>query len=130
MLALEFGTGQVLWSILWLFLFIAWFWLIIVIFTDIMRSDDLSGWGKALWALLIIFFFYIGVFAYLIVRGGGMSDRAAKAAQAQDSAMRSYIQDATTGVSPAEQVEKLAQLHNEGKLTDEEFAAAKAKVLG
>ena len=131
MLAVEFGTGQVLWSIFYLFLFIVWFWLIITIFTDIMRSDDLSGWGKALWAIFIIVFFYIGVFAYLIVRGGGMSERAARAAQSQDAAMRSYIQDVSaSGVSPAEQVEKLAQLHNEGKLTDEEFAAAKAKALG
>ena len=130
MLAVEFGTGQVLWSILYLFLFVVWFWLIIVIFSDIMRSDDLSGWGKALWSLFIIFFFYIGVFAYLIVRGGGMSERAAKTAQAQDAAMRSYIQQtAGSGVSPAEQVEKLSELHNQGKLSDEEFAAAKAKAL-
>lgn len=131
MFAVEFGTGQVLWSILWLFLFVVYFWLIITIFTDIMRSDDLSGWGKALWSILIIFFFYIGVFAYLIVRGGGMSDRAVKAAQAQESAMRSYIQDVSAGgASPAEQVEKLAALHDQGKLSDEEFAAAKERALG
>jgi hypothetical protein len=31
---------------------------------------------------------------------------------------------------PFEQIEKLSKLHAEGALTDEEFAAAKAKVLG
>jgi hypothetical protein len=134
MLAAEFGTGQVLWSIIWLFLFVVWLWLIITLFSDIMRSDDLGGWGKALWALFIIFLPFIGIFAYLIVRGGGMGERATKEAEKQDAAMRQYVQSATGGsgggVSPAEQVEKLAALHAEGKLTDEEFAAAKAKALG
>ena len=137
MFAAEFGTGQVLWSIIWLFLFVVWLWLIITLFSDIMRSDDLSGWGKALWALFIIFLPFIGIFAYLIVRGSGMSDRAVKEAEKQDAAMRQYVQSVSGGsggsgggVSPAEQVEKLAALHAEGKLTDEEFAAAKAKALG
>jgi len=31
---------------------------------------------------------------------------------------------------PADEIEHLAQLHASGALTDEEFAAAKAKVLG
>ena len=133
MLAAEFGTGQVLWSIIWLFLFVVWLWLIITLFSDIMRSDDLGGWGKALWALFIIFLPFIGIFAYLIVRGGGMGERAAKSAEEQDAAMRAYVQSASggsSGVSAAEQVEKLAQLHADGKLTDQEFADAKAKALG
>ena len=134
MFAAEFGTGQVLWSILWLFLFVVWLWLIITLFSDIMRSDDLGGWGKALWALFIIFLPFIGIFAYLIVRGGGMGERAVKSAEQQDAARRSYVQSVTaggsSGASAAEQVEKLAQLHTDGKLSDEEFAAAKAKALG
>ena len=31
---------------------------------------------------------------------------------------------------PADEIEHLAQLHESGALTDEEFAAAKAKILG
>ena len=31
---------------------------------------------------------------------------------------------------PADEIEHLAQLHSSGVLTDEEFATAKAKVLG
>ena len=133
MFAAEFGTGQVLWSIIWLFLFVVWLWLIITLFSDIMRSDDLGGWGKALWALFIIFLPFIRIFAYLFVRGGGMGERAVKSAEEQDAAMRAYVQSASggsSGVSAAEQVEKLAQLHADGKLTDQEFADAKAKALG
>jgi hypothetical protein len=100
-----------------------------------MRSDDLSGWGKALWALLIIFLPFIGIFAYLIIRGGGMGERAVEETEKRDAAMRQYVQSVSGGssgggTSPAEQVEKLAALHADGKLTDEEFAAAKAKALG
>ena len=34
------------------------------------------------------------------------------------------------GEDPFEQIEKLSKLHDSGALTDEEFAAAKAKILG
>ena len=73
----EFGTGQVLWSMLWFFLFLIWIWLLIVVFADIFRSSDLSGWGKALWTLFIIVLPYLGVFVYLIARGGTMQERPA-----------------------------------------------------
>ena len=72
MLAAEWGSGQVFWSILWFFLFPIWIWLLITCFADIFRSDDLGGWGKALWSIFIIVLPYLGVFVYLIVRGGRM----------------------------------------------------------
>jgi len=39
-------------------------------------------------------------------------------------------QPAPPPADPADELEHLAQLHTSGVLTDEEFAAAKAKVLG
>jgi len=74
----EFGTGQVLWSMLWFFLFFIWIWLLIVVFADIFRSADLSGWGKALWTIFVILLPYLGVFVYLIARGGTMHQRVAR----------------------------------------------------
>jgi Phospholipase_D-nuclease N-terminal len=71
----EFGTGELLWSMLWFALFFIWIWLLVMVFADIFRSPDLSGWGKALWSVFIIFVPYLGVFCYLIVRGGSMSAR-------------------------------------------------------
>jgi hypothetical protein len=129
MLAADFGTGEVLWSFLWFFLFIIWIYLLIFIFSDIFRSEDLSGWGKALWTILIIFLPYIGIFAYLIARGGKMAERQAKQMQTQQAAMDSYIRTTATGGSDAEQLAKLAELHSSGKLDDAEYATAKAKVL-
>jgi type VI protein secretion system component VasK len=130
LLAAEWGTGQVLWSMIWLFMFVIWVWMIIVLFTDIIRSQDLSGWGKALWSLFIIFLPFIGILAYLIVRGGGMAERSAQAAQEANEATKAYIRDAAAVSSEADQLAKLADLHSSGKLDDAEYAAAKAKVIG
>ncbi len=128
-LAAEFGTGQVLWSILWFFLIFLWIWLVITVFVDIMRSDDLSGGAKALWAVVIIFLPYLGVFVYLISRGDKMADRQVSDAQAADEARRAYIRETAGGSGHADQLAKLADLHTSGKLDDAEYAQAKAKVL-
>jgi len=128
-LAAEWGSGQVLWSILWFFLFLVWFWLIIMIFTDLIRSDDLNGWVKAIWALAIIFLPYLGILIYLIVRGGGMSDRAMAQAKQQQESMNSYIRETSAPSSSADELTKLAELHANGKLDDAEYASAKSKVL-
>ena len=90
--AAEWGTGQVFWSMLWFFLFVIWIWLLIAVFGDIFRSRDLSGWGKALWSIFVIFVPYLGVFVYLIVRGHNLSEHAAAAANRRDEAYRQYMQ--------------------------------------
>ncbi|MEM9513753.1 MAG: SHOCT domain-containing protein [Actinomycetota bacterium] len=132
MLAAEFGSGQVLWSLLWFFLFFIWIMLIFTIFGDIIRSDDLSGWGKALWSIGIIILPFIGIFLYLIVRGGGMAERNLNAAKRQQEQMDTYIRDVaggSGGTSNADELEKLANLHASGKLDDAEYAAAKSKII-
>src|SRR5262245_3871380 len=130
MILAEFGTGQVFWSMLWFFLFFIWIWLLISIFGDIFRSDYLSGWGKALWSLFVIFVPYLGVFVYLTARGHKMSEHAVKAAADRDAQMRSYVQNVTsTSTSSADEIARLAQLRDSGVITEEEFQAGKAKTL-
>jgi hypothetical protein len=129
MLAAEFGTGQVLWSFLWFFLFVIWIWLIIIIFSDIIRSKDMGGVAKALWTLFIIFIPFLGIFLYLILRGGGMAERQMTQAREQQQMMNQYIQETAAGTGQADQLSKLADLHAAGKIDDAEYAAAKAKVL-
>jgi len=131
MLASEFGTGQVLWSMIWFFLFFIWIWLLITVFADIFRSPDLSGWGKALWSLFVIFLPYLGVFVYLIARGGKMHEHAVAMAQQQDAAARQYIRSAaSTPAGPADQIAQLVDLHNAGVIDDAEFTKMKAKIAG
>ena len=127
-LASEWGTGQVFWSMLWFFMFFIWIWLLIIVFSDIFRSHDLSGWAKALWIIFVILVPYLGVFVYLIARGHKMQEHAAEAAQAQDQAARQYIQQVTT-TSTADELTKLADLKAKGVIDDAEYASLKAKAL-
>ena len=127
--AAEFGSGQVLWSMFWFFLFFIWIWILITVFVDIFRSHDLSGWAKAAWAIGIIILPYIGVFIYLIARGGKMGARAASDARARDAAFRSYVQDASGGGSEVDQLGALHDLHEKGAIDDAEYQSLKAKVL-
>jgi hypothetical protein len=127
----EFGTGQVFWSMLWWFTFIIWIWLLIVVFSDIFRSPDLSGWAKALWTIFVIVLPYLGVFVYLIARGGKMQEHSRQAAAQQDASMRQYIQSVATnnGSGAADEIAHLAQLRDQGVLSEAEFQQAKANAL-
>ena len=128
--ASDFGTGQVFLSMLYFFLFFIWIWLLIIVFSDIFRSRDLSGWAKALWVIFVIILPYLGVFVYLIARGSKMQEHAAQAAQAQDAAMRQYVQDTVQdGTSTADELSKLADLKAKGVIDDAEFERLKAQAL-
>ncbi|HTS99088.1 MAG TPA: SHOCT domain-containing protein [Streptosporangiaceae bacterium] len=119
---------NIFWTILEFFLWIVWIWLVVMVFFDIFRSHDLSGWAKALWVLFVVIIPFIGVLVYLIVRGGSMHERAIRQAQRQDQQTREYIQQAA-GTSSADQLAKLADLRDRGVITAEEFEREKAKVL-
>ncbi|MFC7494140.1 MULTISPECIES: SHOCT domain-containing protein [unclassified Nocardioides] len=126
---LEYTPGDVFLSMLWFFLFFIWIWLLITVFSDIFRSDDLGGWGKALWTVFVIVLPYLGVFVYLIARGKKMGEHAVRDAQRRDQQMRDYVQSVSGTSSGASEIERLAQLRSSGALTEEEFQQAKAKVL-
>ncbi len=118
-------------SMLYFFLWILWIMLLFWILMDIFRSDDLSGWAKAGWVIFVIFLPLIGILTYLIVRGHSMGERQAREAEARDKAFRAYVKDAAAsdGQSKSDELAKLAGLHDKGVLSDQEFEAAKAKVL-
>ena len=122
---------NVFWSMLYFFLWIIWIWILIMVFIDIFRSHDLSGWGKALWFLFVLFVPLIGVLVYLIARGGKMQQHAARDAQQQDQQFRQYVQEAAASspASTADQLSKLAELRDRGVISAEEFDREKAKVL-
>jgi Short C-terminal domain/Phospholipase_D-nuclease N-terminal len=120
------------WAMLWFFMFFIWIWLLISLFGDIFRSDDLSGWGKAGWTIFIIVLPFLGVLVYLIARGKSMQERALKLATEQEQATRQYIQEVSgaSATSAADEIAKLAALREKGVLTDQEFTAQKAALLG
>jgi hypothetical protein len=119
------------WTILEIFLWVIWIWILITVFADLFRSHDLSGWAKALWFLFVLLIPMIGVLAYLIVRGGSMHERAVQRAQQQDQALHDYLQQAASQspANTADQLEKLASLRDRGVISGQEFDQEKAKVL-
>jgi ABC-type multidrug transport system fused ATPase/permease subunit len=119
----------VFWTILEIFLFVIWIWILIAVFADIFRSHDLGGWAKALWFLFVLFIPLLGVLVYLIARGGSMHERAVQQAQRQDEAFRSYVQETASSAGSADQLAKLADLRDRGVITAEEFEREKAKIL-
>ena len=114
------------WTIFIIFLWVIWIWTLIWVFIDIFRSQDLSGWGKALWFLFVLLIPLIGVVVYLIARGDSMSERAAQARQ-QDA----YVQEAAADspANTADELAKLADLRDRGVISAQEFERQKAKVL-
>jgi hypothetical protein len=129
LVAAEWGTGQVFWSMLWFFLWFIWIWILIMVLADIFRSRDLGGWAKALWVLFVVVLPYLGVFVYLIARGHRMTEHAAQQAQAQDAAFRQYVQETAGSGSSADELAKLADLKAKGVIDDAEFERLKAKAL-
>jgi ABC-type multidrug transport system fused ATPase/permease subunit len=129
-LAYNYPLLDVFWSMLEIFFFIIWLYLLFIVFVDIFRSHDMGGFAKAIWVIFVIILPYLGVLVYLIARGGKMHERAAAAAAQQQQAFDSYVQQAAGGSSTADQLSKLAELKDKGTITEAEFAAEKAKILG
>lgn len=122
---------DLIWTMLGFFMFVAWIWLLISLVSDIFRSDDLSGWSKALWTLLIVVTPLVGTLIYLIVRGRGMTERAAQEYARRQEALQAYIRENTTGApaSIADELTKLAQVRDAGTITAEEFEIHKGRLL-
>jgi len=93
MVAYTYPLLNIFWTMLWFFAFIVWIWLLIMVFADIFRSHDIGGFAKALWVIFIVFLPLLGVFVYLIARGGKMHEHAAQAAQQQQAAFDARVRD-------------------------------------
>ena len=106
------------------FAFVVWFWLLVVIFSDLFRRHDISGWAKALWVLALILISYLGIFAYLITQGRGMAERNAQQAQQARDELRRVV-----GFSVADEITKLDQLKKSRSITDAEYGRLRAKLV-
>jgi hypothetical protein len=119
-----FNFSNFLVDALVIFLFVAWFWLLITVVGDLFRRYDVSGWIKALWIIGIIIFPYLGIFVYLVSQGRGMAERNTQQAKAAQNELRQIV-----GFSVADEVEKLTRLKQSGTITADEFARLRAKLV-
>jgi hypothetical protein len=118
------------WSMLFIFLWVAWIFLLFRIHADIFRNHEMGGFAKALWLIFVVILPFLGVLIYVIVYSGDMAERDLKSMQKQQEQFDAYVrQTASSGASSADELTKLAALKNQGVITDAEFAAQKAKLL-
>ena len=130
MLAYTYPLADLFGTMLGFFVLVIWLWLLIIVFSDIFRSRDLSGVAKTLWVIFVIILPFLGIFVYLIARGGKMHERAAAQAQQQQEAFDAYVKQAAgTGTDSTDQLAKLADLKGQGVITEAEFETQKAKIL-
>jgi Phospholipase_D-nuclease N-terminal len=106
------------------FMFVVWFWLLIMVFSDLFRRHDISGWIKAIWVIALILFPYLGIFAYLITQARGMAERSGQQAVEAREELRRAV-----GFSVADEITKLDNLKKSGSITDQEFARLRAKLV-
>jgi ABC-type transport system involved in cytochrome bd biosynthesis fused ATPase/permease subunit len=125
----NFDLGDALVTVLSLFFIIIWIWILIAILSDLFRDHELSGWWKAVWVLFLIFIPFLTALIYLIARGQGMRDRAAKAQAEAQKHFHDYVRDTAAAASPGEELSRLADLKERGAISDEEYDKLKAKVV-
>ncbi|MER5895783.1 SHOCT domain-containing protein [Streptomyces sp. NPDC001876] len=123
-------------TMMYVFLWVLWFFLLFKVITDIFRDHSLNGWAKAAWLIFVIVLPYIGVLIYLIVRGRSMGQRDVKQAKDQEAAFRKYVQEAAgteggsgNGKGHVTELAKLAELKDSGHIDQQEYEKAKAKLL-
>jgi hypothetical protein len=123
---------DVMWTMLVFFLWVLWFWFLFMVFADIFRRSDLSGWGKAGWLIFVIILPYLGVFVYFITQSEGMTRRNVDRAERQRAQFDDYVRDTagTGGGGAAAEIERAKGLLDGGAITQAEFEALKQKALG
>ena len=128
MLVADYSFGEALGTVLAVFIFVAWIMVLFTILSDLFRDHEMSGWGKAIWVVFLIFIPFLAVLVYLLARGSGMRDRALQEQAEQKKHFDQYIKE-TAGTSKVDELANLAALHDKGKLSDAEYEQMKAKLL-
>ncbi|WP_157829585.1 SHOCT domain-containing protein [Nocardioides alpinus] len=120
----DFSLLDLFFTLGWIYILVAWFWFLITLMADVLRSKDLSGLSKALWIIGLIFFPFLAALVYLVARGASMNER-----RREDMAAMQQPRHAAAAPSTADEIAKLASLRDSGALTAAEFDTQKARLL-
>jgi hypothetical protein len=117
-----------------MFLFFGWvlfIWLLITVYMDLFRRQDIGGWAKALWVVFTLVLPFIGTFAYLISEGRNMKDRqrqeVERATADLDDHIRSVAGDGAG--NSTDQIDRAKHLLDSGAITPDEYDRLKQKAL-
>ncbi|MBC7291187.1 MAG: SHOCT domain-containing protein [Actinotalea sp.] len=120
---------DIIWWFVWGFFFIAYLFALFAIIGDLFRDRALSGLGKAVWLVFLLFLPFVTALVYLVARGRGMAERSFQATRAAQQETEAYIRD-VAGVSPAEEISRAKALLDAGAITAAEFDQLKSRALG
>ena len=129
-LAADYPFLEIVWTMIIFFAWVAWIWTLVMVLSDVFRRDDLSGWGKGGWTLVLILVPFLGVLIYLIAHGQDMGERRLKETeQAMARAREHYAAMAPAGGGAVSQIEEAKRLLDSGAIDAAEYAQLKAKAL-
>jgi hypothetical protein len=130
--AADYPFLDIFWTMLIFFFWVIWIWILITVLMDMFRRHDISGWGKALWTLFVVFLPYLGVFIYLITQGKGMAERRASEIQGAQAAFDARVREVAgsgSSAGPADQIARAKELLDAGAIDQAEFDQLKRKAL-
>jgi hypothetical protein len=127
-LAADYPFLDVFWTMIVFFCWVAWIWMLIMIFSDVFRRD-ISGWAKAGWCLFVLVLPFLGAFVYLIANGSGLTERRVRDAQVSQANFDQHIRRVAADGGSAGEIERAKQLLDSGAINQEEFERLKTKAL-
>ena len=128
--AADYPLLDVFWTIIIVFAWVAWFWVLIMIISDLFSRHDIGGWGKALWMIFVIIVPFLGVFIYLIAEGKSMGERRMAQMEAAQQDFDAHVRQVAAETGPADQIAKAKALLDAGTIDQAEFDRLKAQALG
>ena len=128
-LASDYPFMDVLWTMIIFFAWVAWIWMLIVIFSDVFRRRDIGGWAKAGWIVFMIVLPFLGVLVYLIAQHDGMAERQAQQMESARAQTDDYIRSVAAANGPAAEIAKGKELLDSGAITQAEFDSLKSRAL-
>jgi len=126
--AADYPFLDVFWTMILFFFWVAWIWMLIMVFSDIFRRD-ISGWSKAAWCLFVLILPFLGVFIYLIANGSGLTERRVRDVQVSQANFDEHIRSVAADGGSAGEIERAKQLLDSGAINQAEFEQLKAKAL-
>ena len=129
LIATDYPLLEVFWTMLIFFAFFIWIWILVTVFADLFRRQDISGWGKTGWIIFVIVLPYLGVFVYLIAEHKGMTERSVKQAEAQQAQTEQYVRSVAGSSDPTQQISNAKELLDKGTISQAEFDQIKQKAL-